>query len=286
MKLETNHRFAVYLKIFKLIHNQLQQSQSISKRQIYYSDVKLFQRQETVDNCIDIISNSLGLSIEQLNIHASQKGLIYADLHSNKFTLSKSHGSSLIPSIPSTLSTPNIILSSITPIPNAIIVLEKDAILSALVKGENESSIKTFNNSILLTGRGFPDRLTKQFLNLLSNYLFQQIPVYGYFDADIYGLLISTEYKFKNFNNTNHPPCSKLIIKGAKLFPSKWNQKELNLIPITSKDIQMSISHFNKFNNCINDTSYNDIINPQIREIKRSMFLGVKRELQINDITL
>lgn len=271
-KLEINRKFAIYFKVLKLIYNQLIINESISKRQLYYMDVKLFKCQSNVDKCIDSLSNSFGLSIENLKIHASQKGLLYGNLIINSFQLLRSQGSSLIPNL---LHSKNCkIVFNKNEIPKSIIILEKDSILSAIIDKENDSLNFFFENSILITGRGFPDRQTKQFISLISD-KFYTTPIYGFFDADIYGLMIAIEYKFKPFNNSKLSCCPNLIIKGAKLLPKNRN---VDLIPINQNDIRMIISQFNKI-----DDNFSKI-SSQLKEIQRSMFLSIKRELQVEDL--
>lgn len=272
IKLEINRKFAIYFKVLKLIYNQLILNESISKRQLYYMDVKLFKCQSNVDRCIDNISKSFGLSIENLKIHASQKGLIYGDLIIKSIKLLRSQGSSLIPNLLQ-LTKCDIIFKK-NEIPKSIIILEKDSILSAVIDKETESLDKIFEDSIIITGRGFPDRQTKQFIKLISN-KFNETPIYGYFDADIYGLMIAIEYKFKPFNNLKSSCCPKLLIKGAKLLPKNRN---VDLIPINQNDIRLIISQFNRIDNNFNE------ISSQLKEIQRSIFLSIKRELQIEDL--
>ncbi|KAG0688803.1 hypothetical protein C6P40_000507 [Pichia californica] len=264
-----NEKFVIYFRVLKLIYIQLQLNKSISKRQLYYMDVKLFKRQSNVDNCIDALSNSFGLPLINLKLHASQKGLIFANLTIDSFNLSKIQGSCLIPNIISLY--PPIIKFENNEIPNSIIILEKDAILSAIIDKEKNSIIKSFNKSIIITGRGFPDRMTKDFVKLLCQ-KYNSTPVYGYFDTDIYGLMIAIEYKSK----LSYSCSPNLQIKGALLFP---NKRKIDYIPLTDKDTQMISSQlknspFKKF----------ESVKFQFKEIQRSMFLYVKRELQIDDI--
>jgi meiotic recombination protein SPO11 len=285
LKLQNNKKFAIYFYLLRLIYNQIELNEIISKRQIYYMNVSLFKQQSIVDSCIDKIADCLGLSIEQLRIAASQKGLIYADLIVNDLhdkcriiKISRDNGPSLIPliSLSSKPSDFNFIFNN-NPlcIPISIIILEKDAILSSLINTQQNKL--NFKNTILISGRGFPDRLTKHFIWILSE-SFKSVPIYGYFDADIYGSLIAFEYKYKNFNTFNNPPCSNLQIRGAKLFPFNFDKTHSlsYLIPLNNRDILVAISRFQSL-----------IKNVEIlREMQRSLFLQVKRELQLTDIAI
>lgn len=279
LKPEVNHKFAVYFRVLRLIYNQITLNESISKRQIYYMDVKLFQKQSVVDKCIDNLANSFGLSIEHLNVHASQKGLIYGDLSMNSFHASRLSGCSLIPYIKSSAKYSDFQIAfnnKSDAIPRSIIILEKDAILSALVNKEKNLAKRLFDDSILITGRGFPDRQTKQFVSLVCE-KYNSTPVYGYFDADIYGFMIAMEYKIKPLVQYHMPCCPRMQIKGAKLIPKITEENErLDLLPISEKDIKLTLSQLVTF-------KHNNF-NSQFIEMQRSLFLCIKRELRVEDI--
>ena len=279
LKPEVNYKFAVYFRVLRLIYNQITLNESVSKRQIYYMDVSLFRKQSTVDKCIDNLANSFGVSIEHLNVHASQKGLIYADLAFNSFKASRNSGCSLIPYVKTSQKGDFQVLfnSKSGEAPKSIIILEKDAILSALVNKEKDATPKQFTESILITGRGFPDRQTKQFVSLICQ-KFCNTPVFGYFDTDIYGFMIAMEYKSKPMDQVHGPCCPAMQIKGAKLIPCvKGENERLDLLPITDKDINLTLSQLTNFGN--------EKLEKQFTEMQRSLFLCVKRELRIKDIT-
>lgn len=279
LKPEVNHKFAVYFRVLRLIHNQISLNESVSKRQIYYMDVSLFKKQSVVDQCIDNLANSIGVFIEHLNVHASQKGLVYANLAFDSFKASRESGCSLIPYVKTSAQKNDIKVlfnNKIGETPRSIIILEKDAILSALVNKEKESTSKQFAESILVTGRGFPDRQTKQFVSLICQ-TFYNTPVFGYFDADIYGFMIAMEYKNKPMDQVLGPCCPTMQIKGGKLSPHiKGENERLDMLPITDRDINLTLSQLSNFGN--------NKLEKQFTEMQRSLFLCVKRELRIEDI--
>lgn len=277
----TNRRFVIHLKILKLIKNQLESGQVISKRQLYYMDVNLFRNQAVVDKCIDKLADCLGLSIEQLKIAASQKGLVYSQLSLNSYLISRNIGTSLIPRIGLT-SKPSdfkiVFNNDKLEQPKSIIILEKDAILSGLVNREKQSTTRLFDKSILITGRGFPDRLTKHFVYILSR-KFNNVPFLGYFDADIYGWMIAREYKckpIKSLSTFNVSCCPELNIRGANLFPNNYQSSKVSqFIKLTHRDVYTSLLQLQ------NLPQNFDI---SITELQRSLFFGIKRELQLDDI--
>lgn len=290
LKENINIKFAIYFRILKLIYNQLEAKEAISKRQIYYMDVKLFKKQAIVDRVIDIIANSLNLNIEQLNVHASQKGLVCANLQfsSTKFgnyQIFNDNMSSLIPAIPTFATTDDFQITfnnSIYENPKQIIIMEKDAILSALLAKNKTNQDSMFKRSILLSGRGFPDRSTKNFVKLVCQ-KFGNIPVMGFFDADIYGFMIFKEYKSKPFDQSKESCCEHLQYNGAMIFPKVMkNNKRLDFLPLTEADIKVSLSQMNS----LSLTKREEIneISEAVKQIQRSLFLCVKRELQVEDI--
>lgn len=261
-----NRSFLIYFKILKLIHCQLLANELISKRQLYYLDVALFEKQGKVDKCVDIIASSLNAALVDLNIIPSQKGLVYGNLDVNGYTITKDNGSVLIPSI-------RHFKISFETMPDRIVILEKDAILSGLISKDRES--QCLGNIILITGRGFPDRLTKSFIYQLTAH-FPQIPVHGYFDADIHGFMIFQEYSSKPIEKNSIGPTAAVVaapnlkLKGAKLLG------DTDFLMINERNIILTISQL-KIASVSNLTG-------NLREIQRSLFLNVKRELQLSDV--
>lgn len=247
--------------MLKLISSQIQSGELISKRQLYYLDVKLFRSQSVVDDAVDKICQCLNQTLNDLCILPSQKGLIHGNLtmcFNNKvYTI---NGTALIPSIPLSINEINVDINIATI--KQIIVLEKDAILSGLV---NSTASYKLEQTLLITGKGFPDRLTKHFVFLITK-KFPEIPIYGYFDSDVYGFMIASEYLNRQY--IGGEPCGKgMLFKGAKLLSSTSN-----FLSLTSKDITMSMSQISSiYNSCV-------------CELQRSMFLCVKRELELSDI--
>ncbi|KAL3118147.1 hypothetical protein niasHT_001921 [Heterodera trifolii] len=70
-----------------------------------------------------------------------------------------------------------------------LLVVEKDAIFQRLI---DEQFTHKFPRSILITGRGYPDFCTRQFLHWLSI----QLPMLVLVDADPYGVEIFLTYKY------------------------------------------------------------------------------------------
>ncbi|ODV88161.1 hypothetical protein CANARDRAFT_187372, partial [[Candida] arabinofermentans NRRL YB-2248] len=230
---KSNKKFASYLKVLRLLYNQLNGNSGgyISKRQIYYQDVTLFNDQKTVDAIIDNLIESFGCHLEDVGVVASQKGFIFGDLtmryRGEEWIFRESKGADLIPVISMNSSSDDFVFE--TGDIEEILVIEKESVFKKIC--ENERG----NRKLILTGKGFADRLTKLFLYHLSMY-FIHVPVRGIFDSDVYGLMIFKDYRYTNFIKTNKgftSSCSRMIFKGTYLLE---NQNSLGHLDITQVD--------------------------------------------------
>jgi meiotic recombination protein SPO11 len=70
-----------------------------------------------------------------------------------------------------------------------VLVVEKDSVFQQLLREECPS----FNNCILVTGKGYPDIPTRMFVHLLSEKV--QIPIYALVDANPHGFEIMCVYR-------------------------------------------------------------------------------------------
>lgn len=91
-----------------------------------------------------------------------------------------------------------------------VLIVEKDSVFRRIVSDiTTGSTIKDFENRpelILITAKGMPDRATRYFLRILVDSL--EIPVFGLFDCDAYGINIAVNYKLgaqkvSNFEDRN-----------------------------------------------------------------------------------
>lgn len=181
---------AAYLKIFKILQDSLQKGQLVTRRDIFYRDVALFKTQRVVDECVKQLCDSLELTELEIGAIASPKGLICGDLeifnsNGSMYKISSQLGPQLIPIVsPSTTIT---FSESI----KYVLVVEKEAIFKRLCNSYNDKH----NSRVLLCGKGFPDRSTKDLVTLLSQKC-NSIPIYCLVDSDIYGLLIFLDYLY------------------------------------------------------------------------------------------
>eukprot|EP01089_Gocevia_fonbrunei_P011904 TRINITY_DN2664_c0_g1_i4.p1 TRINITY_DN2664_c0_g1~~TRINITY_DN2664_c0_g1_i4.p1 ORF type:complete len:225 (-),score=32.98 TRINITY_DN2664_c0_g1_i4:523-1197(-) len=77
---KTNKTFVVMMKILDLAHELLCLDIHTTKRDIYYTDVNLFGKQQISDNAIENVASMLGIPRYYLNIVATEKGLVAGDV--------------------------------------------------------------------------------------------------------------------------------------------------------------------------------------------------------------
>lgn len=268
---------AMYMKLISLLIDNLQKNIVTTKRDLYYQDVSLFQNQGNVDIIIENLCKALGFTNQELGAVAAQKGLCFGDLtlideNGSSKVFTREHGSFLIPRINgvSKIMVPNDV--------EYILVVEKDAIFNLIC----DPNIKR----IIITGKGFPDVLTRRFLNLLSSSN-KNIPVLGIADIDPYGFNILKQYKSGGdkskcylVNSDQNFDCPNLKMVDITILD--FIGKSNNCIDICINDFTYSSklleSNFNEIGDISNDESENKI---WTSELQRSMFLGKKAEIDV-----
>lgn len=211
-----NLRFTRYVRLMEIIwSNMMCGHGDITKRQIFYTDVALFRKQRIVDEYIDIIAECFGVSIHILSVVAAQKGLIFGNIElSYKGTpifIKEDQGPCLIPQISLNSEYSDFTFNNVgVEVPKEIMVIEKEAIFKSLCVTLRGKGV------ILITGKGFPDRLTRIFLHFLCHH-FETTPVRAYVDSDVYGIMI--------FNQFKYVPA---ICKKRKMIKTEMHQKETN----------------------------------------------------------
>ncbi|CAB4255298.1 similar to Saccharomyces cerevisiae YHL022C SPO11 Meiosis-specific protein that initiates meiotic recombination by catalyzing the formation of double-strand breaks in DNA via a transesterification reaction [Maudiozyma barnettii] len=203
-------------------------------RDIFYSNVELYQNQRNVVYWLGIISRNYKLkSRDELNIVAAQKGLIYSTIHipvilniNTKCSIN-ADTIELIPYIN------DLTIIKLDPTNEYnVIVFEKEAIFNKIVT--NSINVSTFlKNTIFVTGKGYPDHLTKRFLNrlLLCN---ERINVKLYVDSDPEGVCIALNY-INNCTQTNN-----IEYKGITLV--KLISKRTQLLNLTHREVVLSVN--------------------------------------------
>ncbi|KAL0236444.1 hypothetical protein GEMRC1_003026 [Eukaryota sp. GEM-RC1] len=234
----------VLLRSLTVIYELVQNNQRATKRELFYSDPALFKTQRTSDQALSDWSRLLSVPRNNLNVYAEAKGVVYGDLvyydgHHAVNCRSSPQGIPITPFIQniSDITSKNL---------QYIIVVEKDAALFRLIE---DDVISTIGSSVLITGCGFPDYVTRAFLYQLS-IRFPDVPVIGLADADPYGLdilcmtfsnsiLILCTYRFGSLaaaaeENLAVPRLRWLGVTVDDLY--NFDIPESALLPLTSTD--------------------------------------------------
>ncbi|KAI8886596.1 DNA topoisomerase IV, alpha subunit [Backusella circina FSU 941] len=190
---------ARYLFVLQMIYEAVAYKIVITKRDIYYRDVTLFGTQGTVDDIVSDISCHFGVPRSSLNVGAAAKGLVFGPiiikLKNNKIldcTAQKSNTEDcndeqgvLIPPINQ--------VAEIHCRAKYMIVIEKEATFRHLVSVGFCQSLP--QSCILVTGKGYPDLSTRQFVKYFSIH-YSNSPILALMDNDPHGLDIYAVYKW------------------------------------------------------------------------------------------
>ncbi|GME83763.1 unnamed protein product [Ambrosiozyma monospora] len=159
---------------------------------------------------------------------------------------------------------------------------------------------------IIITGKGFPDRLTKVFLYHLTQQ-FPTVTIKAFVDSDVYGLAIFKEYWFvkgiynQDYNNygsstaatgatkkmtmtTAEPSCSRLQFAGVKLFDlSEDDDQDERGISTRAKYLRINNRDRVRMRNMLKECSYQGDNNDGVDENENDQdnWRKIKRELQL-----
>ncbi|KAL7412067.1 Spo11/DNA topoisomerase VI subunit A [Mrakia frigida] len=242
-------------RVLSMMHEALMDEVVVTKRDIYYKDPKLFGSQGVVDRIVETIASSAGLRRSDFNVRASPKGLwssklveiVLVDSNANPPDASQMveedeeevevlRCGDMLP----TLIPPSENIEDVRLIDDEkkllwILILEKDAIFQTLC------SIKFgAEEGLLITGKGYPDQSTAQFVSLLAT-KFPRTKILALVDGDPDGLEILSVYKFGSRTaaklNNEHLGVERIEWLGVK--GSEWSSLNIDydlLIPLTVRD--------------------------------------------------
>lgn len=160
----------------------------------------------------------------------------------------------LIPRLPS---------PSLSVLPHAIVVIEKDAVFKSFCN--HLSNINNLPPLLVITGKGFPDNLTKHFLSCLHLH-HPSVPILGFVDSDVYGLSILRSYLVYN-----HLCPLPIRLAGVNLL-----DHHQGWLPISTSDHKLMVSLLRKI-----DPGPDHL--PWRREISRGLLLRKKSEMNTTD---
>ncbi|ODV71581.1 DNA topoisomerase (ATP-hydrolyzing) [Cyberlindnera jadinii NRRL Y-1542] len=255
-KAESN-RFTQCIRLISLLIENLTLKNTVTRRDLYYQDVQLFKSQSVVDSLIELFTQCMNITGEELGAIAAQKGLMVGDvtLHCPNGVLTdyRCFGNAmLIPRFGN-----GTVITLISEV-DYILIVEKEAVLSQLIKSKEKR--------LLICGKGYADVLTKTFVNLLSRCL-PDVPILGIADFDPYGFLILENYR----SGKGHldQSCPHLQYTKASILHFIKGSSILNL---TLRD----------FKKCVKLLHTLDLSNLRARqEVQRLMVLGKKAELDV-----
>ncbi|KAF8577304.1 DNA topoisomerase IV, alpha subunit, partial [Ramaria rubella] len=226
-------------RVIDLVHEALTINIPTTKRDIFYKDVPLFKSQSVVDDLVDDLAASLGVSRGDLNVRASPKGLFCGSgltihLRSGGVIRGNDGEGALIPAAA------DISQIKISMAISWVLIVEKEAAFQTFCRTNLASNSYCPGSGVIITGKGYPDLATRQLVSYLSNTLGTSVPLLALVDADAYGLDILSVYKFGSQSMSHESSTAtapRIIWLGVwtSELPSLGVDKD-NLIPLTVHD--------------------------------------------------
>lgn len=232
--LSSVRKTAMMTRVLELVRQLCKKGIHVTKRDLFYTDVKLFTKQTDSDECIEEAAAMLGCTRASLNVVASEKGQVVGRITFEEAgdtidcTKMGVGGKAIPPHIDR--------VENIRGDAKFILIVEKDAAFMRL------SEDRFYNQfpCIIITGKGQPDVATRQFLKRVKETL--SIPVLALVDSDPYGLKIFSVYmqgsKSMAYDNASltTPDIKWLGVRPSDL--KKYNIPEQCRLDMSAKDIQ------------------------------------------------
>eukprot|EP00743_Colponemidia_sp_Colp-15_P004840 GILK01005215.1.p1 GENE.GILK01005215.1~~GILK01005215.1.p1 ORF type:complete len:523 (+),score=119.06 GILK01005215.1:43-1569(+) len=182
----TVRKAALTTRVCELVRELCLKQIHVTKRDMFYTDVKLFQKQADSDDVLEDVACLVGCTRTSLNVVASEKGVVVGRISfrddGDLIDCTKMGvGGKAIP--------PN--TDRVTDIrgdAQFVLLVEKDAAFMRLA----EDRFYNTYPCIIITAKGQPDVATRIFLKRVKETL--QIPILGLVDSDPYGLKILSVY--------------------------------------------------------------------------------------------
>ena len=237
--LSTSHvrKTAITTRVMELVHEVLHKGIHITKRDLFYTDVKLFKDQGESDAVLDDVACMAGCTRTSLHVVASDKGLVVGRiqyLEAGDYidcTRMGVGGKAIPPYIDK--------ITDITSDAEFVLLVEKEAAYMRLA----EDRFYQKYPCIIITGKGQPDVATRLFLRKITDQL--NIPTLALVDSDPYGLKILSVYcsgsKQMSYDSSN---LTTKDIKWLGVRPSDLNKYKLPeqcRLPLTENDKKMGL---------------------------------------------
>ena len=225
---------AITTRVLQLIHELCSKGIHVTKRDLFYTDVKLFEKQEDTDDILDDVATMVGCTRTSLNVVASEKGIIvgrvqFRDAGDLIDCTRMGVGGKAIPPFTERI-------TDIQSDAEFILLVEKDAAFMRLA----EDRFYNTYPCIIITAKGQPDVSTRRLLKRLKEEL--HLPVIGLFDSDPYGLKILSVY-MSGSKNLSYDSASLATpdIKWLGVRPSDLDRYDIPAqcrLPMTDRDIK------------------------------------------------
>jgi len=177
---------AIMLRILSIIYESCCKNIHITKRDLFYQDVKLFTKQNDSDIVLDDVACMVGATRTSLRVIASEKGVVVGCIQfvesGDEIDCMKQGKSGK--AIPAQIND----VTNIRGTARFILLVEKEAAFQRLA----EDRFYRQYPCIIMTAKGQPDVASRLFLVKVKKTL--NIPVLGLVDADPYGLKILSVY--------------------------------------------------------------------------------------------
>lgn len=220
LNIKESRKTAITLRVLQLVHAVLLKRIHITKRDLFYTDVKLFVDQADSDGVLDDVATMIGCTRSNLHVVASDKGLVVGRIQFEEdgdfidCTKMGVGGKAIPPYIDK--------IENITSDAEFVLLVEKEAAYMRMA----EDRFYNKYPCIIITAKGQPDVATRMFLARINTEL--KIPILGLVDSDPYGLKILSVY-MSGSKNMSYDSASLTTpdIKWLGLRPSDLNKFDL-----------------------------------------------------------
>nr|XP_031858021.1 uncharacterized protein CI109_006555 [Kwoniella shandongensis]KAA5525093.1 hypothetical protein CI109_006555 [Kwoniella shandongensis] len=240
------HKITLIMRVTSILYEAVLERTVITLRDIFYRDKALFKRQDIVDKLVDDLVATARLKRKDFYVCASAKGLIASS--SLKIYRRSGEEVTLSPTSPTLIDPVERIDRVEAPDGLSwVLLVEKDAVFQSLCSAKMLKDGR-FGPGAMITGKGFPDLATKQFLHLLVE-TFPNVKLYALVDADPHGLSILSTYTYgskataHSFDHAGLALGDRLEWLGVKT--TDWKKlgiKHDDLLPLEKPDIQLATS--------------------------------------------
>jgi meiotic recombination protein SPO11 len=177
---------AIMTRVMGIVHEVVRRGIHTTKRDLFYSDVKLFRQQDESDAVLDDVACLIGCPPTSLHVEATEKGVVVGRLRFREAgdlidCARMGVGGKAIPPFIDRI-------TDMTSDAAFILLVEKDAAFMRLA----EDRFYNKYPCIIITAKGQPDVATRLFLRKCRQEL--GLPVLGLVDSDPYGLKILSVY--------------------------------------------------------------------------------------------